>query len=931
MYDHLASHYGPWLEPALALAVGTAVIVALAALAGRWVTAALWRRTIWQVAALGLLALVLVELTGTGRALTELSRPRVERARTERAERTMTNVTSAQPQPNRVALSWSADDFSLVKESALPPTVEESFEEAWAAAVARDLASFDPASGDSANMRAAPRKNIEDSFAREYQAQEYGPAKATPPVLAGEPEPIHSGDRPTGLGWLGWIWVLLAGAILGWVVCARVMLWRFRRRHAAPDDATLGHRVAVLARRLGLRRPVCLLEAASLRVPVAFGTFRPTIVLPPRFAEEFELRQQEAVLAHELAHLAARDPAWQLLADLLCAVLWWQPLAWWLRRRLRASSEAAADEASLLVPGGPDALAGCLVAMGRRLAGPGRLGWVSIEGGGFRSSLGRRVERLLDLPKRSRRVPGRRRLALAKTALPLSLVLVAVLCTTWVRPRANLAKGETTMSVFTTSWRHSLAAVALTALMTTVGGDAVADDSPTGEAGVAVAPDDLAGEELGLALLAEDAEGERREGGDRERGEGEVRRDADRGEEGEARREREGDAREGDRRERDGEAREGERRERDGEAREGDRRERAEHEGDAREPRERREGDAREPREREEGDRRESPERERREGEGREARERLGDERARHIDALRGEFHELRELGQRIRREIGDRGPDHDDEAHQLHARLRDVEHRMAQIEREVHDAERERPRDDGPPPERREAEALLDRLHQEQNELQRRAAEIEREMRGLRDDQDDEARELQRLMADVHAAAERVEREIHEIKQGIMDRPDGPPPEDRERLQRRLEELRREIGRLSEAGRHEEAERLKREGREIMQALQGRPAPPPPGPPEDLQRRVQHLQAAIENLHAAGLHEAAEKLSQELERRMGEMRERGHRPPEPPRPPEFRDRPPQPPHPEEVIGQLRGEVEQLRREMNELRGMLRELLQREP
>ena len=35
MYDHLASHYGPWLEPALALAVGTAVIVALAALAGR--------------------------------------------------------------------------------------------------------------------------------------------------------------------------------------------------------------------------------------------------------------------------------------------------------------------------------------------------------------------------------------------------------------------------------------------------------------------------------------------------------------------------------------------------------------------------------------------------------------------------------------------------------------------------------------------------------------------------------------------------------------------------------------------------------------------------------------------------------------------------------------------------------------------------------
>ena len=85
--------------------------------------------------------------------------------------------------------------------------------------------------------------------------------------------------------------------------------------------------------------------------------------------------QQEAILVHELAHLAAGDVIWVLLADLLAAMLWWQPLVWWLRRRLRAAGEVAADEASLLVPDGTNILAACLVALG------GPLGWLVARDG----------------------------------------------------------------------------------------------------------------------------------------------------------------------------------------------------------------------------------------------------------------------------------------------------------------------------------------------------------------------------------------------------------------------------------------------------------------------------------------------------------------------------------------------------------------------
>src|SRR6185503_14478821 len=98
--------------------------------------------------------------------------------------------------------------------------------------------------------------------------------------------------------------------------------------------------------------------------PIAFGIFHPGISLPPNFSEKFSIAQQEAMLAHELAHLAAGDPLWQLLADLSVALFWWHPAAWWARHQLRMACEGAADEASLLIENGPHALAECLVTLG---------------------------------------------------------------------------------------------------------------------------------------------------------------------------------------------------------------------------------------------------------------------------------------------------------------------------------------------------------------------------------------------------------------------------------------------------------------------------------------------------------------------------------------------------------------------------------------
>lgn len=161
------------------------------------------------------------------------------------------------------------------------------------------------------------------------------------------------------------------------------------------DDAVKAS-VAELASRIGLKQ-VRVLDWPGLAGPMAFGVGRPTVAVPADFTTRFDPVQREAQLAHELAHLAGRDPLWRWVADLVGALAWWHPVAWWVRSRLRVASEQVADQAAALVPGGRVALAESLVAIGRQLANshpacPG----LGIEGGGYRSSLARRVEALLE-------------------------------------------------------------------------------------------------------------------------------------------------------------------------------------------------------------------------------------------------------------------------------------------------------------------------------------------------------------------------------------------------------------------------------------------------------------------------------------------------------------------------------------------------------
>jgi beta-lactamase regulating signal transducer with metallopeptidase domain len=117
-----------------------------------------------------------------------------------------------------------------------------------------------------------------------------------------------------------------------------------------------------LATAMGLRRTVRLSTSGAIAVPFATGIRRPEICCPERVGE-LASEHQKSLFAHELAHLARRDPAWQLIYRFGEALLFLQPLNRFVRRRLEEIAEHLTDERAVACTGNRLGLARCLVVV----------------------------------------------------------------------------------------------------------------------------------------------------------------------------------------------------------------------------------------------------------------------------------------------------------------------------------------------------------------------------------------------------------------------------------------------------------------------------------------------------------------------------------------------------------------------------------------
>ena len=100
------------------------------------------------------------------------------------------------------------------------------------------------------------------------------------------------------------------------------------------------------ARKLGLSCSVSLriaLPASREWIPMTWGYWRPCVLLPTE-AQDWDSVHLDAVLLHEIAHVARADWLMQQIGAVTSAFYWFHPLAWKAARLLKLECECACDE-----------------------------------------------------------------------------------------------------------------------------------------------------------------------------------------------------------------------------------------------------------------------------------------------------------------------------------------------------------------------------------------------------------------------------------------------------------------------------------------------------------------------------------------------------------------------------------------------------------
>ena len=218
--------------------------------------------------------------------------------------------------------------------------------------------------------------------------------KATVPHLAPSATPTAEAVRPTvsAAAAASAIYAVPAAILLLITALALARLFALRAR---ADVLVDGHWLSALARaqrRMGFKHGTALLTSNELASPISWGLMRPVILLNSRAVEASD--EAEAIIAHELAHVARMDWVKLLLARIATALFWFNPLVWLLAREAHQLREEAADDAVLAADIADTDYAQLLVGVARHEC-PGLL--LGAHGvAPSKTSLARRVARVLD-------------------------------------------------------------------------------------------------------------------------------------------------------------------------------------------------------------------------------------------------------------------------------------------------------------------------------------------------------------------------------------------------------------------------------------------------------------------------------------------------------------------------------------------------------
>jgi beta-lactamase regulating signal transducer with metallopeptidase domain len=175
---------------------------------------------------------------------------------------------------------------------------------------------------------------------------------ASPVVDSVGRDASSAGAAGGGWRWLLALWAAGAGVALAPLVLGAFSLWRLERSARPITRGPWADLLERLQSDLRVNRRVVLLESDRRTMPMAWGLFRPRLLVPAS-AADWSAECRRVVLLHELAHVRRWDCLTQFIVRVARGLHWFNPLAWLGAHRATIEHETACDD--LVLAGGGDA------------------------------------------------------------------------------------------------------------------------------------------------------------------------------------------------------------------------------------------------------------------------------------------------------------------------------------------------------------------------------------------------------------------------------------------------------------------------------------------------------------------------------------------------------------------------------------------------
>jgi beta-lactamase regulating signal transducer with metallopeptidase domain len=175
----------------------------------------------------------------------------------------------------------------------------------------------------------------------------------SPAITSASSASAASNHRPAA-NWIPWLALL-------WLTGASLMLLRaaaqvaraefFRRRTQPLTDPAILALVEQARKQLNILRRIRIVASEQLASPAVIGILVPTLILPLSLLTTLPANQLQLIILHELAHIRRDDYLANLCQLLIEAILFFNPVVWWISRQMRIEREACCDALAVnLVP-----------------------------------------------------------------------------------------------------------------------------------------------------------------------------------------------------------------------------------------------------------------------------------------------------------------------------------------------------------------------------------------------------------------------------------------------------------------------------------------------------------------------------------------------------------------------------------------------------